>query len=111
MDMTETDDKQIEQFLSAGRREIADNGFSRRVMRHLPDRRERFVLWWTRLGFTLTLVLFIALDGIQLLWNALRETVTSMVEQGMAADVDPKSLLIAGAVLLFLAYKKIASLA
>ena len=89
MDMTETDDKQIEQFLSAGRREIADNGFSRRVMRHLPDRRERFVLWWTRLGFTLALVLFIALDGIQLLWNALREAVTSMVEQGMAADVDP----------------------
>ena len=77
MDMTETDDKQIEQFLSAGRREIADNGFSRRVMRHLPDRRERFVLWWTRLGFTLALVLFIALDGIQLLWNALREAVTS----------------------------------
>lgn len=111
MDMTEIDDKRIEQFLAAGRREIPDNGFSRRVMQHLPDRRERFVQWWARMGFALALVLFVALDGIQLLWNALHEAFTSMVEQGLAADVDPKSLLIAAVVLLFLAYKKIASLA
>ena len=110
--MTENDDKLIEQFLSTtGRREMADDGFTRRVMRHLPDRRERFVQWWTRLGFTLALVLFLALDGVEVLWNAVREAFTSMVEQGMASNADPKSLLIAGAVLLFLAYKKIASLA
>lgn len=106
--MTENDDRLIEQFLAPGRREIADNGFTRRVLNRLPDRRERL---WTFTGFTLALVLFIALDGIELIWNSLRETLTTAVEQSMATNIDPKSLVIAGVVLLFLAYKKIASLA
>ena len=109
--MTENDDKLIEQFLATGRRDIADNGFTRRVMRRLPNRRERLAQLWTRAGFTLALALFLALDGVQLLWDALREAFASAIEQGMAANVDPKSLLVAGIVLLFLAYKKIASLA
>lgn len=109
--MTENDDRLIEQFLAPGRREIADNGFTRRVLNHLPDRRERLARLWTFTGFTLALVLFIALDGIELIWNSLRETLTTAVEQSMVTNIDPKSLVIAGVVLLFLAYKKIASLA
>ena len=109
--MTENDDRLIEQFLAPGRREIADNGFTRRVLNRLPDRRERLARLWTFTGFTLALVLFIALDGIELSWNSLRETLTTAVEQSMATNIDPKSLVIAGVVLLFLAYKKIASLA
>lgn len=109
--MMENDNKLIEKFLAPGRREIADNGFTRRVMRHLPDRREQLAKVWTWAGFALALVLFIALDGVTLLWNALRETFSNIIEQGVATDIDPKSLLIAGIVLLFLGYKKIASLA
>lgn len=109
--MTENDDRLIEQFLAPGRREIADNGFTRRVLNRLPDRRERLARLWTFTGFTLALVLFIALDGIELIWNSLRETLTTAVEQSMVTNIDPKSLVIAGVVLLFLAYKKIASLA
>lgn len=109
--MTENDDRLIEQFLAPGRREIADNGFTRRVLNRLPDRRERLARLWTFTGFTLALVLFIALNGIELIWNSLRETLTTAVEQSMATNIDPKSLVIAGVVLLFLAYKKIASLA
>lgn len=109
--MTENDDKLIEQFLAPGRREVEDNGFTRRVMQRLPQRRERLAQLWTGGGFALALILFIALDGVSLVWNALREAFTSMVEQGMAAHIDPKSLVIAGVVLLFLTYKKIASLA
>ena len=109
--MTENDDRLIEQFLAPGRREIADNGFTRRVLNRLPDRRERLARLWTFTGFTLALVLFIALDGIELIWNSLRETLTTAVEPSMATNIDPKSLVIAGVVLLFLAYKKIASLA
>ena len=112
MVMTENDDKLIEQFLAPGRREIADDGFSRRVVQRLPDhRRERLAQVWTWTGFAVVLGLFIALDGVQQLWNALREVFVTTIEQGMAADIDPKSLLIAGVVLLFLGYKKIASLA
>ena len=109
--MTENDDSLIEQCLAPGRREIADTGVTRRVLNRLPDRRERLARLWTFTGFTLALVLFIALDGIELIWNSLRETLTTAVEQSMATNIDPKSLVIAGVVLLFLAYKKIASLA
>lgn len=109
--MTENDDRLIEQFLAPGRREMEDNGFTERVMRHLPHRRDRLAQVWTWGGFTLALALFIAFDGFRLIWNALREAFTSAIEQGMATHVDPKSLVIAGGVLLFLAYKKIASLA
>ncbi len=109
--MTENDERLIEQFLAPARREIADNGFTRRVMRRLPDRRERLSRWISGLGFALAAVLFIALDGVQLLGDALREAFTAAIEHGFAADIDPKSLLVAAVVLLFLTYKKIASLA
>ena len=36
--MTENDDKLLTDFFAGNRQEIPDNGFTRRVMRHLPDR-------------------------------------------------------------------------
>ena len=36
--MMENDDKLLTSFFAEHRQEIADNGFSRRVLRHLPDR-------------------------------------------------------------------------
>ena len=46
--MTETtDDKLLQQFFSDNRKEIEDNGFSRRVMHHLPDRYYRISQLWT----------------------------------------------------------------
>ena len=35
--MMENDDKLLTSFFAEHRQEIADNGFSRRVLRHLPD--------------------------------------------------------------------------
>ena len=85
MDMTENNDKLLESFF-AGQR------------------------LWTAGGFTLAAVLFVLLDGVQLVWDTLRETFTTTLENGMA-QTDPKSLALAVVVLLFLMYKKIASLA
>ena len=40
--MTEIDnDKLLRDFFAENKQEIADNGFSRRVMHHLPDRSNR----------------------------------------------------------------------
>ena len=36
--MMENDDKLLVAFFDENRQEIPDNGFTRRVMRHLPDR-------------------------------------------------------------------------
>lgn len=47
----------------------------------------------------------VLLDGVQLVWDTLRETFTTTLENGMA-QTDPKSLALAVVVLLFLMYKK-----
>lgn len=110
MDMTENNDKLLKSFFAGQRQEVADNGFTRRVMRSLPYRSNRLARLWTAGGFTLAAVLFVLLDGVQLVWDTLRETFTTTLENGMA-QTDPKSLALAVVVLLFLMYKKIASLA
>ena len=72
--MTETtDDKLLQQFFSDNRKEIEDNGFSRRVMHHLPDRYYRISQLWSLFCFTLAVVLFFVLDGLQLVLGALRD--------------------------------------
>ncbi len=110
MVMMENDDKLLVDFFAGHRQEIPDNGFTRRVMRHLPDR----TLWisqiWVAFCFTLALVLFVVFNGLQLVLGTLRETFTAAAQSGVA-ELDPKSLLTAGIVLLFLLYRKICSLA
>ena len=108
--MTENNDKLLESFFAGQQQEVADNGFTRRVMRSLPCRSNRLARLWTAGGFTLAAVLFVLLDGVQLMCDTLRETFTTTLENGMA-QTDPKSLVLAVVVLLFLMYKKIASLA
>ncbi len=107
--MVENNDKLLEDFFAANRQEIADNGFTRRVMRRLPDRSDRLAHVWTALCFALAVVLFVALDGIGLIESTLRETLAGLLEN--VSQADPKSLVIAGIVLLYFMYRKIASLA
>ena len=106
--MMENDDKLLTSFFAEHRQEIADNGFSRRVLRHLPGRHLAQI--WTTFCFTLTLVLFVVLDGVQLILDTLRETFDTSIRSG-ASELDPKSLIIAGVVLLYFGYRKIASMA
>lgn len=108
--MMENDDKLLDSFFAEHRQEIADNGFSRRVLRHLPDRNRHLARIWTTCCFTLAFVLFVALDGVQLILDTLRETFDTAIRNG-ASELDPKSLIIAGVVLLYIGCHKISSMA
>lgn len=108
--MTENDDKLIISFFAANRQEIADNGFTRGVMRRLPDRTHRISQMWVTFCFTLALVLFFVLNGLQLVLDTLRETFMTAAQNGVT-QLDPKSLVVAVVVLLYLVYRKICSLA
>lgn len=108
--METTDDKLLQKFFSDNRKEIEDKGFSRRVMHHLPDRYYRISQLWSLFCFTLAVVLFFVLDGLQLVLGTLRETFTNALQSG-AAEIDPKSLIIVAVVLLYFGYHKICSLA
>ena len=62
--MTEIDnDKLLKDFFAENKREIADNGFSRRVMHQLPDRSNRLARLWTLFVMTVGAVLFITLGA------------------------------------------------
>lgn len=108
--MMENNDKLLEEFFADNRHEIADNGFSQRVMHRLPTRSRQLAQIWSICGFTLVVVLFVALDGIHLLGNAILQLLNNLLEHGIA-ELDVRSMAIAGVVLLFFFYKKIASMA
>ncbi len=97
-------------FFAEHRQDIADNGFSRRVLRHLPDNSQRLSQIWTACCFTLALVLLVAFGGLQAILNTLCETFETSLRSGVA-EIDPKSLIIAGIVLSYFAYRKISTLA
>lgn len=107
----ENDERLLEQFFAENRQEIADNGFTRRVMRSLPGRKYRIAQWWTAACSLLALALFVAMDGIGLIWNALRQMLEAAMQSGAAEQMDPKSLAVAGIVLFYLGCRKISSLA
>lgn len=84
--MMENDDKLLVAFFDENRQEIPDNGFTRRVMRHLPDRTRRISQLWVTFCFTLALVLFFAFDGLQLVLGTLRETFTVATQSGVTGS-------------------------
>ena len=45
--MTEIDDKMLKQFFNDNKNEVEDNGFSERVMSHLPGKAQRLAKLWT----------------------------------------------------------------
>lgn len=103
--MTETDDKLIREFFTSQKKEIADNGFSRRVMRSLPCHTSRLMMLWSLFVTLVTVILFFAFNGLQAVISTLRDIFVSMVQNG-ATGIDPKSLVIVVVVLLFLAVRK-----
>ena len=109
--MQDNNDKLIQDFLQAGKQSIEDRGFSNRVMQQLPATESWLAKCWTWGCLALTAGLFIRLNGFELLYDALRNSISSFIQQEAISQPDTHSLLVAGAVLLCLLYKKIASMA
>lgn len=69
--MNNTDDQLINKFMQANKREIADNGFSRRVMRRLPIRTKFLSDILTAIGIVVSCILFYVFDGASLIYDAI----------------------------------------
>ena len=68
MDMIEDNDSLLQQFFSeAASQQIADDGFTERVMQRLPSRMNWFVRIWNTVCIGLFVVLFIVFRGWDLL--------------------------------------------
>lgn len=109
-DKIENDEKLLKDFFTANKQEIADNGFSRRVMHRLPDRSNWLARIWNAAVVVAGAVLFIWMGGLEAAWGTIREVFISMINQG-TAELDPKSIIIASVVLVFMATRKVASMA
>lgn len=69
--MSKTDDQLISQFMQANKHEIADNGFSRRVMHRLPMSASVMSDILNAIGIVMSIVLFIAFDGVNVILESL----------------------------------------
>ena len=110
MTKIENDENLLKDFFTANKQEIADNGFSRRVMHRLPDRSNWLARIWNAAVVVAGAVLFIWMGGLEAAWGTIREVFISMINQG-TAELDPKSIIIASVVLVFMATRKVASMA
>ena len=109
--MTEIDnDKLLRDFFAENKQEIADNGFSRRVMHHLPGRSNYLARIWSVFVMTVGATLFVTLGGLEAVWGTLKDVLIGMINHG-ATSLDPKSIIIATVVLLFMAGRKVVSMA
>ncbi len=72
--MTENDEQLLMRFFDEQRQDIADNGFTQQVMRHLPARTMRINRWWTVLCWAIGIAFFFLVDGV----GQLRQVASSL---------------------------------
>ena len=90
-DIDAADEQLLERFFSTAQQQtIADNGFTQRVMRQLPDRSLWLSRLWTALCLTAGIVLFVVCKG----WQPIMAGLLSMVHTPLS-DVHPIPLFIA----------------
>ncbi|MCD8080229.1 MAG: DUF5056 domain-containing protein [Bacteroides sp.] len=106
--MIKNEDKLLKDFFDSKRQEIKDNGFSERVMRKLPTRRQRIVQIWSAVCTGIGVLIFFSLDGLELILNAFREGFMMAIENG-AEHIDPKTIGIVAVVCMGLVIHKATS--
>lgn len=104
--MMEKDDILIKRLFSENKQEIEDRGFTRRVMRNLPDKKNRVADIILFICLAVVAALLVASGSLQAIVGVIRETLVSIIQTGIAI-FDPKMLLLAGAVLFFCGLGKI----
>ena len=78
--MNRNDEQLISQFMQANKHEIADNGFSRRVMRRIPQSAKVWSDILTAICVVLCSILIYAYDGITILLQSVYDIFQSQSE-------------------------------
>lgn len=90
--MMKDDDRLLKQFMDANRQEIADNGFSRRVMHRLPCSHNRVVQLLNALCAVVSVFLFVTFDGIQSVIELMRNVLVYTIQHVGAINIDMKTV-------------------
>lgn len=89
--MMDTEDKNISRFIKSHKTEINDNGFSRRVIRHLPGKAQRLSKAWTIFCITAAAILFVVLNGFQFI-PEIGKDISNIIQHSSLAQMDPLRL-------------------
>lgn len=112
--MVDKDDILLKNFLQANKQEVADNGFSRRVMNRLPERRAVLLSYFlSAVSVVLAVAIFFVQDGVSIIGSALREVFQNISFNGNLSTfsgTEPWTLAVAAVVLLFMGYGKLANM-
>lgn len=104
--MNEIDDKALHAFFKNEKKEIEDNGFSRRVINNLPNRENRLSKIWVSFCTIVGLTLFFVFNGLEAILFLLREGFYGAMKQGIV-HLDFKTILIAMAVIIGLGINEV----
>lgn len=103
--VNDSDDKLIRHYLMQAEKELSDGGFSSRVMRHLPGRAECFVQIWTAICIICGVVLFVHIDGYQLLTGLMQRIGVTLLDSGLFRQNPLHLALVSTVIAGYLGYK------
>lgn len=107
--MMDNDDKLIESFMLTHKHEIADNGFSRRVIRQLPQRAKWLSDMLSVACTIICCVLFYVYNGFEILFQTIYELITAQ-SYHLITESNFQSLVIATIVLVVIGVQRVCSL-
>ncbi len=108
--MEKIDEDMLIRFMHEQKEEVVNNGFSHRVMRHLP-KKYRWANWlFNAICTTVCLYLFYILDGARILFNTLKELFLSLLQQDIIGNTDHTTLGIALGALVIIGISRACSL-
>ncbi|MFA6873676.1 MAG: DUF5056 domain-containing protein [Bacteroidales bacterium] len=92
--MMKDNDTLLKQFMDANRQEMADNGFSRRVMHRLPCRHNRAAQILNALCAVVSVFLFVTFDGIQAIIEVMRNVLVYTIQHVGTLHIDIKTMVV-----------------
>lgn len=109
--MMETDDQLVGRFVKEQKQEIADNGFSDKVLRRISSRNKEIRLsrLWVAFCVVVTVILFITFNGAEILASGVQEIV-AILRQSSIPEMDPLRLLLGITILSIIGIKRLFSL-
>ena len=103
--MNRNDEQLISSFMKANKQELADNGFSRRVMRKLPLSAKVWSDILTAVCVILICILLVVFDGFNVIFQSIREVIQNQSMEIMNSNL--QTLLVAFATLSFLCIRSV----
>lgn len=103
--MNKNDEQLISNFMQANKQELADNGFSRRVMRKLPVSAKVWSDILTAVCVVLSCVLLVVFDGFNVIFQSIREVLQNQSMEIMNSNLP--TLFVGFATLAFLGIRSV----